>query len=277
MFILAAVCYTIAFLVALLTLRKANSLKHPLILSVLMAAFIVQSLALYLRGLEIRAFPLTNPFEILQVLAWSAIAIDLVMRPLFHLRLLNLFASGLASILSIFSLCNPAWDYVPPVSPLGFSPWVGFHAALAIFSYGIFAILGLTSMMYLIQHKSLENHRGGLLFSRLPAIRQLEIINTKLIGFGVSVLTISVAMGVLNWISEPRSVSLIKLSVALAIWLAYLIVLWLRKTNRLFAAPYAWTCLILFLFVLLSLWPLTQRTNNEARVDPYSLLDDAHG
>ena len=276
MFIIGAICYGLAFLVALFTLRKANYHKNPTMLVLLIGAFVIQSLALYFRGLTIRAFPLVNPFEILQVLAWSAVALDLILRPLFRLKLLNLFASGLACILALFSFINPGWDYAPPVSPISFSPWVGFHAALAVFSYGIFAILGLTSMMYLIQHRGLAQHRGGTIFNRLPAIRQLDNINSKLIIFGISVLSISVAVGTMNWLSEPRTVSITKILVAIGIWLAYIIVLWLRKTNRLIAAPYAWACLMLFLCVLLSLWPLTHRAEPLAPVNPASLLDDAN-
>lgn len=264
-----------AFLMALMSLRSEKKLWHTGMLILLGGGFIFQSLGLFLRGLIEKAFPLGNPFEILQVLAWSAIALDLVVRPIFRLRLLNFFGSGLAAILGLASLCVASWDYIPPTSHLDGSPWVGFHAALAVFSYAVFGVLAITSLMYIIQHHGLEARRSGGIFERLPAIRQLEEINGKLIVFGVSILTISVVIGVLNWFAQPGTVSLLKVLVAAAVWIAYLAVLILRRLNILVAAPFAISCVMLFAGALLSLWPLTQRDTPDALADPAGMLDDA--
>ena len=41
-----------------------------------------------------------------------------------------------------------------------------------------------------------------------------------------------------------------------SIWLAYLVVLFLRLGNRLYARKLAWTCIALFLVALVSIWPI---------------------
>lgn len=254
-FWIAAGLYTISFILALVTLPTRHSVARIAFHSILIGGFVFQGLGLYLRGIQVQAFPLMNEFEVLQVLGWSAVLLDLIIRPLFKLRLLSFFTAALAAGLCITSLLVPTWDYLPQSIGSG-TPWIGFHAALAIFSYSVFALLGVTSLMYLIQHYGLETKRSGGLFALLPAIRQLEDINSRLILLGVSILSVAVVIGFLNWLTYPATVSTTKLWIACAIWAAYLLVLILRLANRLFASRFAGACLALFLLALLSLWPL---------------------
>lgn len=270
------VFYGLAFVYALIPLLRRKEYPHVIFLALLIGGFLFQSFGLYVRGLEIHAIPLTNLFEVFQVLAWSAVGLNFVLRQMFQLKLLNFFSSAFGFGLSFVSLAVPAWDDVSPPLELPGSPWVGFHAALAIFSYGVFAVLALTCLMYLIQDRALARRRMGGWFSLLPAIRQLEVINGKLIVLGVSILTVSMFIGVLNWLQAPRAVGLVKLSIAMAVWLAYLIVLMQRRRHKLLARPFAKTCLGLFMVALVSLWPLTQRSPHGEPADGVEVIDDAH-
>jgi len=273
---MGCVFYGLAFFYALIPLLRRKEYPHAPFVALLVGGFIFQSFGLYVRGLEIHAIPLTNTFEVFQVLAWCAVGFNFVLRQMFKLRLLNFFSSAFGFGLSFVSLAVAAWDDVSPPLALSGSPWVGFHAALAIFSYGVFAVLALTSLMYLIQDRALAQRRMGGWFSLLPAIRQLEAINGKLIVLGVSILTVAMAIGLLNWLQAPKAVGLVKLSIAMAVWLSYLAVLLLRRRNKLLARRFAKTCLSLFLVALVSLWPLTQRSPAAAPADGVEYLDDAH-
>lgn len=267
-----SVFYGVAFLLKLAALRRGVAWRASGFV-LLIAGFVFQSLGLFLRGLKDHSLPLTNAFEIMQAVAWSAIALDLVVRPLFNLKLLNLFASGLGAILAAISLFLIGFDHVLPPLEAPRSPWIGFHAALAVFSYGVFGVLALTSLMYIIQHHGLEARRSGGIFDRLPAIRQLEDINGRLIAFGVSVLTVSVAVGVLDLMAQPGSVGWLKVGVALAVWAGYAFVLILRQLNRLVGAPFAIACVALFTGALLSLWPLTH--HSEPREAPAAVAQQS--
>ncbi|MBC2593980.1 cytochrome c biogenesis protein CcsA [Ruficoccus amylovorans] len=275
LFWIGTVLYALSFLFALVSISSEQRLIRSVFMTLLAGGFLFQSLGLYFRGIEERAFPLTNPFEILQVLSWSAVCVNLILRPLFRLSLLNFFSAGLATLLGALSLANLHWDYNAVPTHIGSNPWVGFHAVLAVFSYGVFGVLAITSLMYLIQNYGLNRRRAGALFSLLPAIRQLEDINSKLIVFGVSVLTVSVAIGCLNWIALPGTIGALKLSVAIAVWAAYLVLLFLRNTNRLIASPFARACVILFVAALVSLWPLMLRTAPETPATGTGMYDDA--
>lgn len=251
--------YAVSFLLALFTLFKQEPRFHAIFTITLYLGFLAHTLGLYQRGATIHAFPLTNPFEIVQTLAWAAIALNLVLRQMFKLRLLQFFTSGLGAFLSGMALLISSWDYTAQPTALTGNPWVGFHAGLAIFSYSVFGILAITSLMYLIQHYGLQHQCSGNIFARLPAIRQLEEINSKLIMLGVSILTIAITIGFLNWIAQPGTIGLLKLVVAIAVWSAYVALLLLRKKNILVASPFAQACILLFLLALISLWPLTYR------------------
>lgn len=270
------VFYGLAFVYALIPLLRRKEYPHAIFLALLIGGFVFQSFGLYVRGLEIHAIPLTNTFEVFQVLAWCSVGLNFVLRQMFRLRLMNFFSAAFGFGLSLVSLSVASWDDDAPPLTLSGSPWVGFHAALAILSYGVFAVLALTSLMYLLQDRALAQRKFGGWFSMLPAIRQLEVINVKLISLGVSILTVSMAIGVLNWLQAPHAVGLVKLTIAMAVWLAYLVVLTQRKRNKLLARSFAKTCLGLFILALVSLWPLTQRSAPHAPAQGVEFLDNAH-
>ncbi|MEO0796394.1 MAG: cytochrome c biogenesis protein CcsA [Verrucomicrobiota bacterium] len=254
------VFYGLAFAYALVALIRRREAIHLVFLALLIGGFIFQSFGLYVRGLEKHVFPLTNTFEVFQVLAWCSVGLNFILRQLFQLRLLNFFSSAFGFGLCFISLAVAPWDDPTAPTNISGSPWVGFHAALAIFSYGVFAVLALTSLMYIFQDRALARRQFDGWFSKLPAIRQLEEINIKLISIGVSLLSVAVAIGFLNLLQSPGAVGAIKLSIAMAVWLAYLATLVLRRKHKLVARRFAQTCVYLFIVALVSLWPLTHRS-----------------
>jgi ABC-type uncharacterized transport system permease subunit len=175
-------------------------------------------------------------------------------------RFVHVLSTGLAGLLSLGAF---VFDSEMPqrLATASGNPWVGFHAILAIFSYGIFAVLALTSLMYLLQHSALRRRHGGHLFSRMPAIGKLEEVNARLILTGVTLFSIGVGVGALNVLSADGTVGAIKLAIALGVWAIYLALLYLRQSQRLFGAPFAWACLCAFLLAMLTLQPLTVSTH----------------
>jgi ABC-type uncharacterized transport system permease subunit len=205
-----------------------------------------QWLGLYQRGLAGRGCPLGNTFEIVQFVAWSAMLVYFFVGSTFRGSLLGLFTAGYAATLALVSLLIPQWDLVRGQKLLGNNPWIEAHAALAVFSYGVFGLLTLTSLMQLLQNWSLKNKRLNGLFWFLPSVVQLEQINYRLVLLGVTLLSISLSVGAAWWVRNIESVHLPKLMVTVGVWLAYLTVLLLRWRGRLVSVRFAWVCLILF-------------------------------
>lgn len=254
---LGTALYLLAFTYALLAL--AANRRHRLIVFYLLLTigFVFQGFGLYRRGLSDQSFPLNNTFEILMLMGWSAVMLEFIVRPAFRLRLLGFFTTGLAGGLGALALAIPSWDtpVIPPQTPA--NPWIGFHAAMAVFSYGVFALLAMTALMYLLQHYALRGKQGGGLFERLPSLKQLDTINQRLLLMGVSLLSLAIALGFANWANHPEGLHTHKLWAAMVVWALYLSAHRLRVKKLLIASQFAWACILLFAIALLSLWPLS--------------------
>lgn len=252
---LASVCYLAGLLLGTAALLRDRRQPRLTIYALIAAGFLLQTLGLYLRGLAVKGCPIGNLFEIFQFTAWSAISLYLVVGPTFRLSLLGYFTSCLSTVLTLVSLAVPAWDATRQVAAFGGHAWVEFHAALALFSYGVFALLALTSGMYLLQTYSLKNKHLHGLFSFLPSILELDLISVRLLVVGVVLMTWSLGIGSFHWLQDLASVDTPKLVTA-GVWLAYLAALILRLRGKLVSQRLAWACVALFALALLSLGPV---------------------
>jgi ABC-type uncharacterized transport system permease subunit len=249
----SAACYLAGFVLGTVAVIRERKLSRAVMYFIIAAGFVVQTFGLYLRGLEVKGCPLGNTFELFQFMAWSAIALYLVIGPTFRLSLLGYFTSVLAAALTTVSLAFPAWDPPTRANLFGGNAWIEFHAALALFSYGVFALLTLTAVMYGLQVFSLKRQHLHGLFSFLPSIRELDHISLRLLAAGVVLLSASLGVGAVYWLDDTTTVNATKLAVTIAVWIAYAVVLLLRLRSRLVGQRLAWWIVTLFVFVLLSL------------------------
>lgn len=258
---LGALLYLAGFLAGGVALarRQRDGGAGVILLTLLAGGLFFQTAGLYVRGLAVGGCPLGNKFEIVQFVAWSAMALYFLIGPAFRVSLLGLFAAGYAALLALAALLIPPWDGARQAMLLGKNPWIEFHAALAVFSYGVFGLLALTSIMHLLQTFSLKHKRLDGLFWFLPSVVQLDQINFRLLLAGTALLTVSLGVGASWWVRQPASVDWPKLVVTIAVWAAYLVVLVQRWRGRLFAGRFAWVCVGLFAAALLSLGPVTNR------------------
>ncbi|MCB1123410.1 MAG: cytochrome c biogenesis protein, partial [Verrucomicrobiae bacterium] len=124
------------------------------------------------------------------------------------------------------------------------------------FSYGIFGLLAVSSILYLLQNFALKNHRFKGLYAFLPSLVESEAMTTRMLAVGCGVLTISLIVGSVYWFESTAEVNGPKLVATLIVWFAYLLVFYLRLTSRLFARKLAVTCIVLFLLAIISIWPI---------------------
>ncbi len=235
--------------------RKAS---RPYTLVLVSFGWILQTIGLYARGLEYGGCPLSNRFELVQFMVWSAIALYIFVGPAFRVSFLGMFTSTFASVFSILSLAIVSWDDPSRTPIFGDSPWIETHAALALFSYGVFGILALTSVMYLLQSRSLKQKKMGGLFPFMPSIFELTQINFRLLNVGFFILSSSLAIGAVYWSRELESVNLPKLGTTVAVWFAYGVLLLLRFRQTLSYKQYSWACIAVFAAALLSIEAVDQ-------------------
>ena len=229
--------------------------------------YVLQLIGLGIRGKAVGGCPLGNQFEFYQFIAWSAITLYMVVGVTFRNSLLGFFTSSLAAALTLVSLAIPAWDATQRTHIFGNNPWIELHAALAVFSYGVFGLLALTSILFLLRNHSLKSKHLGGWFSFLPSILDLDHIGVRLLVAGVTILAISLGVGSVYWVRDMASVNLTKLIVTVAIWLAYALALGLRLQGILLAKRFSWACLALFVAALLSLGPVDRSRHPVERTE----------
>lgn len=265
---LGAACYLAGFALGTVVMIRKQPQSRTLMYLIVSAGYLFQTMGLYLRGSTVRGCPLGNQFEILQFTGWSATTLYLLVGATFRLSLLGYATSMLAAALAVVSLSIPAFDATRRVGIFGGNPWIEFHAALALFSYGVFALLSLTSALFLIRHSSLKSKRLSGAFAFLPPIVDLDHISLRLLIAGVGLLAASLAVGSVWWFQDTEIVNLSKLLVTVGIWAAYGIALALRLLNVLLPKRLAWICILLFAAALLSLGPVDASRNPTSRPLP---------
>ncbi len=261
---LAAACYLAGAALGTLSLVRERRHSRAVMYLTLAAGYAFQTFGLYLRGLAVKGCPLGNTFELLQFTAWSAASLYLVVGPAFRLSLLGYGTALLSAGLSVSALLVPAWDAAKRSHVFGGNAWIEFHAALALFSYGVFGLLALVAGMYWIRDYGLRRKRVGGAFALLPSIRDLDHIGLRLLAAGVALLAASLAVGSVWWLREPGSVNLFKLLATIGVFVAYALALALRVTRRLVGRRWALACALLFLAALLSIAPVNSSRHSPA-------------
>lgn len=251
----AALLYALAFGYGLSRSLKGKTYPRIVILATISSGFVIQTIGLYMRGLETMSCPLNNVFEIIQFVSWSAILIFLIIGPAFRVSLLGFFISGFSGLMALVSLLVPGFD-TPDDPFFGVSPWIETHASMAIFSYGVFGLLAVTASMYMLQNYGLRTKRFQRFCRLLPSIVQLDAINSRLLLTGTAVLTGSLLMGAVYWLGEAGDITSKKLFFTIFVWLAYCALFALRWANKLVARPFAVACIAIYAIALLSLWPV---------------------
>lgn len=249
----AAVLYLAGFAQGTIALLRQGRPAGGATYLLIVAGYVVQWIGLGLRGRAVGGCPLGNPFELYQFTAWSATTLYLVVGATFRLSMLGYFAACLASTLTLVSLAFPGWDQTPRTRIFGTNPWIELHAALAVFSYGVFALLALTSIMFLLRNHSLKSKQLGGWFSFLPSIRDLDQIGVRLLGAGTAILAVALAVGSFHWLRDTTLANSSKILVTVAVWVAAATSFGLRLRGILYSKRFAWTCLVLFVAAMLSL------------------------
>jgi HemX protein len=249
----AAGFYFAGFLLGTVSLLRNGRPAGGPTYALIAIGYVLQFIGLGVRGRMVGGCPLGNTFEIFQFTAWSAITLYLAVGVRFRASLLGYFTACLTTALTLLSLSSPGWDATTRVHIFGSNPWIELHAALAVFSYGVFALLALTSILFLLRNYSLKSKRLGGWFSFLPSILDLDHISVRLLAAGVTILTVSLSIISVIWLRAPETASVTKVLFAVVVWAISVLALALRLRGILLAKRFAWACLALFAGALISL------------------------
>ena len=215
--------------------------------------FALQCAFLSLRGQSLGRCPLTSGFEVLIFVTWSIALFYFLVGGGYRLSLLGFFTAPLIVIfqcvaLSLFHPVNlPTVDPgLGSVAPVDY--WLEFHAALALISYGAFALAFVAGVMFLIQDRYLRVGKTGVFFHQLPPIRYLTQAIGRLLWLGFLLLSVGI-LAAFKMESFPGFYKLIAISL---VWLAYGAVIAMRLVGSLGGRRLATITVAAFIFPILS-------------------------
>lgn len=254
--LLATIAYVGALWRSSVRLLKQKPPNHSLTFALILTGWLLQSAGLYMRGMEAGSCPIRNMFEILQFVSWSMLLVYLLTGQIFRLSIFGTASASLAALLSAGAFLIPGADTLPQVTYLPVNPWVETHASLAVFSYGIFALLSALAVLYLLQNHSLKAKRFDGVFRFLPPIVEMEVVLFRLLLTACIVFSAALLIGAVYWVGHPDQIGWIKVAPTLALWFAYCLALFLRLLNLLYGTRLAMVSIALFMVALLTLWPV---------------------
>jgi ABC-type uncharacterized transport system permease subunit len=187
---------------------------------------------------------------------WTIVAVYLVVGIWARLRFLGAFASPGLFAIGVFALM-PSLDALHGARPELPVVWTSLHAALMSLSYGAFGLSSVAALMYLTQERNLKFHKLQAIFSLMPPIQRLEAAVGRLLLGGFILLTIGLALGVvdLTHINNPRSYrGDPKILWSAVVWLLYLGLVVMRWKFAQGGRRFAISAFFSFIFVLLTFW-----------------------
>jgi HemX protein len=249
--ILSTLCFIAAVARTLAELRERIFRPARFNFQMIAAGFVLQSVFLYVRGHAIGRCPLTNLFEVLIFLAWSIALIYMLVGPGYRLSLMGAFTAPLVVIIQTVALVAP-FD-TASAAKMRVSPWLEFHASMAMVAYGAFALAGIAGVMYLVQERQLKTHQLHSIFSHLPPLHDLTAVMTRLLWWGFALYTVGLASGFFIDQPWPRA----QIIGAICVWVLYAAILHARHLRRLSPKGVATLCIVGFSAALTLLWGIT--------------------
>lgn len=247
--VLAALCYLGGFGYAVWSLRQGTYRPGRWMLGVLAIGVVLQTLFLHWRGRAIGGCPMTTPFELLTFVSWSIVVLYFIIGPTYRLSLLGVFTSPLALIFQVSAFLRPD-AFAAPVRKLTHSFWGELHAALALVSYGAFALASVAGLMFLLQDRQLKTHRISPVLRQLPPIHYLTRAIRGLLITGTALLT----LGIVSAYRVEKPTPPEKLAIVWIIWALYAGLIAYESWRGMSARRAATAAAFGFLVPVISLW-----------------------
>jgi ABC-type uncharacterized transport system permease subunit len=253
-FTVAVILYGLSTIYSLLLFRKGFRRDNWINYGLLSLAFVAHTAAMFQRGFSLERCPINNLYEATIFIAWTIVAVYVLVGSWSRLRFLGAFASPILFGLGIFALM-PALD-VHGARPTFTGGWSSLHKALILLSYGAFGLSSIAGLMYLTQEYDLKHDKLRAVLSRLPPIQRLDVAMGRLLSAGFVLLTAGLVVSA-AYLKQTRGVLVnddAEVVYSLVVWLLYLTLVILRWGYAQRGRRFAWGAVGSFAFVMLTFW-----------------------
>ncbi len=228
---------------------EGNSALYGLIPAIL--GFSIHTVSIIYRAIYLGLFPPPAPFDTVSIFAWSVILLFLLMRYRDPSPFFGAIATPVAAALMLYS-STLSQEIHGPFVPFMKSWWLPIHVLLAIAGNGVFAVMAVAGLMYLLQERLIKSKKLGRFYKLLPSLETLDTINRHGLPLGFFLLTVGIISGAIwasnvwgdYWTWDPKE------TWSLITWLAYAGMVHQRVVLGWRGKSAAWMAIMGFVLVL---------------------------
>jgi cytochrome c-type biogenesis protein CcsB len=223
-------------------------------LSVLMtqAGWVCHTVALVVRGIELGRPPLVTLPEMVSVVIWVAVLLELWAERQYQIKVLGAFV---LPVVLVLGLALPTGLRTLVLSPRIGSAWIWIHVILALLGLAALVLNFAGAVMYVLQEHQLKAKRPGAFYYRLPPLETLDRLTYRTLTLGFPFLTAGLLLGVL-WAgaASGRFLSVDPLTLlSILMWVVYAVTLSGRAAGIWRGRRAAYFAILGFCALLLSL------------------------
>jgi cytochrome c-type biogenesis protein CcsB len=189
---LAILGYIAATGLSLAYLVQREEWLHRVASLATVAGWVLHTIALLARGLELGQPPLSTLPEAVSVAVWVVVLLALWVERHYGVKVLGAFV---LPVVLVFSLKTTATR--PDIEPALSGAWLWVHIGLVLIGIAAFVLNFAGALMYLLQEHQVRAKRPGTLYYRLPSLETLDRLTYRTLALGFPFLTTGLILGVL--------------------------------------------------------------------------------
>lgn len=191
----ALAAYFLATGMALLYLIHRSEGLHRLGSLATLSGWVLHTLALVVRGVELARPPLATLPEAVSVVVWAAVLLTLWAERQYGVKVLGAFVLPVVLSFSLSTVTVPG--RLGELTPALRSAWISVHVVLALLGIAAFVLNFAGGLMYLLQEHQLKSKRPGAFYYRLPSLETLDRLTYRALTLGFPFLTVGLILGAL--------------------------------------------------------------------------------
>jgi ABC-type transport system involved in cytochrome c biogenesis permease subunit len=232
--------------------------------TLLLFAALAHTFVIGMQTMAVWHSPFANPSRAISTFVWLLTLSYLYLELTTDERAMGVFILPIVIGLQLIPLLYPGIENRDPVLD---SPWFWVHVASLLFAYASFALGGVLGLTYMLQFKEIKKKHLGYLYTRLPSLQVLDVMNSRAVTVGWVFLTLGVVVG-LFWANQARvvapdnpnlqamGVNDPKIVLAVLTWAVYSFAVFARQTLGWTGRRAAWLSALGFAMVLLNFVPI---------------------
>jgi ABC-type transport system involved in cytochrome c biogenesis permease subunit len=232
--------------------------------TLLLVGVLTHTFVIGMETMEVWRVPFSNTSRAVSTFVWLLTLSYLYLELTTEERSMGVFILPIVVGLQMIPVIYPGAELRDPVLD---SPWFWVHVASLLFAYASFALAGVLGLTYMLQFKEIKKKHLGYLYTRLPSLQMLDVMNSRAVAVGWLFLTVGVVVGIV-WTAQARAITPDqtnlqamglddpKIFFALLTWAVYSFSVVARRTMGWSGRRAAWVSAIGFVIVLLNFLPI---------------------